>query len=250
MFLLKKLVTPFLLPPGLYVTMLLLCGAWMIRRKNRLGGAMAIFAAIVIWALSTNVVNDALIRGLEADLRIPADPKGDVIVLLGGGVRKGSPDMNGAVGIPSEEMLARTVTALRLHRKTGLPIIISGGDVFASGGPTEAEVVKRYLVELGMHADKVFAEDKSRDTIENALLTKEVLDAHGFRKPILVTSAIHMRRSVLSFRKAGVEVLAYPANFKTWDGMLYGFGDFLPYANEVPAAVHEYLGLAFYSIAY
>jgi uncharacterized SAM-binding protein YcdF (DUF218 family) len=251
MLLLKKLVTPFLIPPGLFVTMLVILGVWLIRRRNAPGGAAALFAAAVIWVLSTGVVDWALVRGLEDGLRIPGDPKGDVIVLLGGGVRKGSPDMNGAHGVPSEEMLARAIAALRLHRKIGAPIIISGGDVFGGGGPTEAEVVRRYLVELGMHPDKVIAEDKSRDTIENAQRTKAILDARGFKHPILVTSAIHMKRSVLSFRKAGVEVLPFPANFRTFEGeALYGIFDFLPQQNGVPAALHEYLGLAFYHIAY
>lgn len=247
MFLFKKIVAPFLLPPGLVVLVLFLGAIWLARRRHFAGAVVAAGTMAVVWACSFMPLSDALVRSLEKDFSVPANPKGDVIVLLGGGVRLGAPDIGGH-GVPSEETLARAVAAMRLQRRTGLPIIVSGGYAFGDAKPTEAEVVARYMNDLGIAADKVIAEGESRDTMENALFTKRIMDARGFKKPILVTSAVHMKRSVLSFKKAGVEVVPYPANFRTWEGMVYTWQGYLPRTTDIDTALHEYLGLMFYEV--
>lgn len=249
MFLFKKIVAPFLLPPGLLILVSILCALWLARRRSFLGAFFALCISALIWAFSFAPLSDSLVRSLEADFSIPADPKGDVIVVLGGGVKLGAQDIGGR-GVPSEEMLARAVAAVRLHKRIGSPIIVSGGYAFGDFKPTEAEIVGKYMVELGIAADKIIPEDKSRDTMENALLTKKVLDSRGFKKPLLVTSAIHMKRSVLSFKRAGVEVSPYPANFRTWDGMIYTWQGFLPQNTDIREALHEYLGLIYLKLAH
>lgn len=248
MFLLKRIVSPFLLPPGLVILVLALGAIWLARRRHFSAAFVAAATMAVVWACSFAPLSDALVRSLEKDYSIPPNPKGDVIVLLGGGVRQGAADIGG-YGVPAEETLVRAVAAIRLHRRTGLPIIVSGGYAFGDFKPTEAEVVARYMSDLGIPADKVIAETESRDTMENALLTKRIMDTRGFKKPILVTSAVHMKRSILSFKKAGVEVVPYPANFRTWEGMVYTWQGYLPRPTDISAALHEYLGLAFYQIA-
>lgn len=62
---------------------------------------------------------------------------------------------------------------------------------------------------------KIILEDKSRDTFENALYTKEICIRSGFKNSMLITSASHMSRAVLSFKKVGMDVMPFPANFKT-----------------------------------
>lgn len=98
--------------------------------------------------------------------------------------------------------------------------------------------------------DKVLIEDKSRDTVENAIFSKAVLVEKGFNKPILVTSAFHMRRSIMAFRKVGLEVIPVPSSFRTAPGAALVWADWLPSANSLDmtaTVLHEYLGLIYYT---
>jgi uncharacterized SAM-binding protein YcdF (DUF218 family) len=246
----KKILTAFLLPPGIFIALLLFSGLWFLFKKNWKAGIINCLIGIFIWLLSISPVADAMLRGLESDFKIPENPRGDVIILPGGGVYDKVPDLSG-VGAPKEEMIARLVTAVRLQKMLNIPIIVSGGAVF-KGRKAEAPIVRRFLIDLGVPDKKVIIEDKSRDTIENARYTAEICRKVGYKKPILVTSAYHMRRSIVSFEKVGMKAVPFPANFKTWDRK-YGWEDYLPHSvNTVRAAlaIKEHAGLLFYKFAY
>ena len=123
MFIIKKIVTPFLIPPGLFIILLWLLGYWLFRRKNRIAGITNFIMGLFIWFLSISPVSDAMLNGLEYKYPIPKDVKGDVIIVLGGGANSKIPDISG-IGVPSEEMLSRMVTAVRLQKRLNVPIII------------------------------------------------------------------------------------------------------------------------------
>ncbi|MEJ2684057.1 MAG: YdcF family protein [Candidatus Sulfobium sp.] len=243
MFAFKKLITPFLLPPGVFIAILIVSGLLFLR-KSRKAGVLCIVIGAALWLLSTGPVSDALMRGLEAGLTIPSNPRGDVIVLLGGGVYDGVKDLTG-VGAPSEDTLVRVVTVVRLQRRLHIPVIVSGGAVFP-WRRAEAPVDRRFLMDLGVPGDRILVDDKSRDTFENARYVKKICEKYRFKNPILVTSAYHMRRSLLIFRLFNMEVTPVPAGFRTWDRK-YGWTDYLPGDLEVSrTACREYIGLLYY----
>ena len=250
MFIIERIIASFLLPPGIFILLLSLCGIWFLSRKRWKEGFAICVIAIAIWLISTIFFADVLFRELECSYTIPKSPQGDVILLLGCGLYDGAPDFSG-VGAPGEEMMARIVTAVRLQKLLGIPVIVSGGTVFGSHTKTEAAVVRRFLEDLGMPHGKIIEESRSRDTIENAENTVKICSRYGYKRPVLVTSAFHMRRSVVCFEKAGMKVLPFPANFRTWRNKIYGWQDFLPMGFEgLSTALQEHLGLLFYKFAY
>ena len=245
----RRILVSFLLPPGIFVTLLAAAGLWHFFRKRRLAAAIHLVIGFLLWGLSVAPGADCLTRGLEAPYESLAAPRGDVIVLLGGGVSGGAPDLSGP-GTPSGDTWARIGTAARLQGRLGVPVIVSGGKVFA-GKAAEAPIVARILVDLGVPADRVVIEEKSRDTRENALYTAGIARRAGYRNPVLVTSAYHMRRAVASFRRAGLEASPCPAGFRTWAGKSYGPDDFLPDAGSLrgsSAALREYAALLVYGL--
>lgn len=249
MFILKKILTPFLMPPGIFIGLLICSGIWLFFRKRWKAGFLNCLIGIFMWLLSLSPVSDMMLRGLESDFKIPESPSGDVIILLGGGVYDEAPDLSG-IGAPSGEMSGRIITAVRLQKKLDIPIVVSGGIVF-EGRKAEAVIVKRFLIDLGAPSDKIITEDKSRDTIENAKYTLEICKKLNYKKPILVTSAYHMKRAIMSFGKVGADVLPVPANFRTWKNKRYGWESYLPgNFEDVTIALREYLGLIFYRFAY
>lgn len=251
MFILKKIVAPFLLPPGLFIVLLFVV-AMALRSSKKRGAAflMGLFAAL-IWASSTAPAADLAMGGLEAEQAIPADPRGDVIIMLGGAALTGTPDFSG-VGAPGGGTLERMVTAARLQRKLKVPIIVSGGKVHEVD-ESIALVTRRVLIDLGISPEMVIMEDRSRDTYENALYTKEICQSRGYKKPLVVTSAYHMARSRFCFEKVGLGVTPYPCAFQVWKARPRHWTQYLPtsgHLDMVAAALHERLGLLYYRMRY
>jgi uncharacterized SAM-binding protein YcdF (DUF218 family) len=249
MFFLKKCISAALLPPGMFVLILLIAACWLRRQSRPLAAGNCLLLALLIWALSTFMMADALTSRLEHGLTIPTRPRGDVIILLGGGINDSVPDLTGS-GAPSEGMMARMVTAIRLQRQLDVPILVSGGAVYA-GRSAEAPVVRRFLLDLGVPARQILVEDKSRDTVENARFSRVILQQHHFRQPLLVTSAYHMRRSLEAFRRVGIAVTPIPANFITAPGRPTVWANLLPDSgalHDTATALREYLGLLYYQL--
>ena len=249
MFILKSILTPFLLPPGIFITILIFTGAWLLNKKKWKPGIATLTLVGFAWALSIGPVSDAMIGSLESEYSIPKNIHGDVIILLGSGVFSGAPDLSG-VGIPSDVYLTRIVTAVRLQKKLAIPIIVSGREV-PEDEVSENPIVKRFLLDLGVPAGKIIIENKSRDTYENAQYSRKICVMLGFKNPILVTSAYHMERAVISFKMVGLKVLPFPAGFKSWRGKQYRWDAYLPGDfTTASIAIKEYLGIVFYKLAY
>ncbi|MDA8175237.1 MAG: hypothetical protein M0018_11750, partial [Nitrospiraceae bacterium] len=136
LFVIKKAIEPFLVPPGIFVVILIISGL-LISKKTK-AGVFNIFIGLLIWAMSITPVSDALMRGLEKGLAIPAQPHGDVIIVLGAGMAG-----NG----PSEDTKTRLLAAVKLYRLIRTPIIVSAGA--GRGIMAEAPADARELMALG-----------------------------------------------------------------------------------------------------
>jgi uncharacterized SAM-binding protein YcdF (DUF218 family) len=235
MFFLKKLITHFILPPGLLVIAFAVLG---LLTKRKLAKFIAFSFALFVYLLSIEPIKDVLYKPLEEAYPVPSKPEGDAIVILGGGTYN--------TGILKEDSTKRLLTGFVLHKQTDLPIILSGGA--SIGVLPEAEVMKELLLTLGVDKSKIHTDVNSKDTKENAQEVKKLCERLRCKKIILVTSAYHMKRAVLSFQKAGLEVVPYPTDFKR--DMRYNLYSLLPkmgvFADSYKA-LREYLGLVWYS---
>ena len=249
MFYLKKLMAPFALPPGIFIGVLLVVGFWRLYRRRWHSAAWALGLGIMMWLTAVVPVAHLLAHSLEKRYPVPEKVQGDVIILLGGGINDRVTDMTG-VGTPSDGVLARIVTAVRLQKRLDLPVIISGGQVYQTIS-AEAPIVRRFLIDLGVDSRQIMIEPRSRDTFENAGYTKAICRRQGFNKPILITSALHLPRAVMLFEHVGLKVIPFPAGFKTRSNPQYGWQDFRPSADSMGllgGAMHEYLGIFYYKL--
>ncbi|THF73780.1 YdcF family protein [Cohnella fermenti] len=238
-----KFVYSFVLPPGGFLVLLLLLAVRLRRQARR--GALGLFAlTLLFYASSTPLVSNVLVGALEGTYGQPSDPQGDVIVVLGGGATRTTPDLNGQ-GNLSGSAANRLLAAARLHLTTGLPILFSGGQVYAESG-NEADIARRQLMELGIREDAILVENRSLNTEQNAEYTAELLEEKGLSHPILITSAIHMPRASHEFRHVGLDVLPYPVDYRVNDTRSFSLSMLLPGAEAFAAtgsALKEYLGL-------
>jgi uncharacterized SAM-binding protein YcdF (DUF218 family) len=251
MFFLKKLVTPFILPPGIFILALISSGMLIIFLKRRKIGIFNLALGLLLWVFCSAPFSNYLIGGLESEFDIYPEVTGDCIILLGGGIIDKVPDFSG-FGTPTDSMLARIVTAVRVQKKLDIPIIVSGGRIYPNTS-SEAQIAKRFLVDLGVAEGQIMMEENARDTYENAKYAKEICQRKNYQKPILITSAFHMKRALFSFRKAGLDIIAYPAGFRSKNAQDLRWVSYLPRSSSLEVtsdALHEYLGILFYKLAY
>jgi uncharacterized SAM-binding protein YcdF (DUF218 family) len=121
MFLFKKIVTPFILPPGLFILVLLLSGVFLIFWHRRKIGIFNLVVGLLFWIFCSAPFSNFLMSGLESEFQIPQNVEGDVIILLGSGSIDNVPDFSG-YGIPTDRMFGRIVTAVRLQKDLNIPI--------------------------------------------------------------------------------------------------------------------------------
>lgn len=244
----QRIITAFLLPPGLFVLVLVL-SAFLAWRRYRWVAVCNGILGVALWIISAGPVADRLMAPLETGVHVesPGPGKMDAIVLLGGGIYDGVPDLSG-LGAPGEDMLARIVCAVRAYRQQPVPIVVAGGSPPEFTTP-EAVVVRRFLLDLGVPMEHIVLEDKSRDTLENARNVAVICKERDYRRLLVITSAYHVRRARLAFAAAGLEVAAIGANFRSATTRQYGWASWLPSAEPLETvwrAGREYIGLLYY----
>lgn len=242
--LIPKLISAFLLLP---FNLLLLggLGIVLLRRRPQLGRALIIIAWLSLWAFSTPIISSALLHTVE---RIPPlrldhlSPDVEAIVVLGSGTYCQAPEYG--EDTVSAYALERLRYAAELYHKTGKPILLTGGKL--NNSVAEAVSMKKTL-EHDFQVPVQWTEGQSRDTMENARFSYNVLKPQGVTRIYLVTHAAHMLRAQLAFEKAGFQVIPAPTKFTTRCKLTPL--DFLPnsYALLGSAdALYEWIGLFWY----
>lgn len=131
-------------------------------------------------------------------------------------------------------------------------LVFTGGSGRLEETPmTEAAAAKRFWTEMGVPAERMTFEDRSRDTWENGVFTKEVLQPKTGETWLLVTSASHMPRSVGIFRRIGFPVIPYPVDYRTTgtNADFHGFRNANDCFQSLAIASHEWVGLVAYYLA-
>jgi uncharacterized SAM-binding protein YcdF (DUF218 family) len=233
---------------GAFLMLVLLAGTallWL--RPWRFGRTLVTLVALLLAILTVTPLQPWLTGGLED--RFPANPElpehVDGIIILGGMIRpnislaRHRPTLNDAA-----ERLLEGARLAALHPEAKV--------LFTGGSPNpwnpearEANFVAEVLKQMGVAGDRLIIEDRSRNTYENAVFSKQLVPEGG--SWVLVTSAIHLPRAVGVFRKAGWKVIPWPSNYLT--------GGDEDWANEdIPVlrlyrlsrTFHEWVGLIYY----
>ncbi len=212
----------FLAQPSTALILAVLVGLLLGRtRWVVLGRKLALTAASLLLILGLSPVGHWLILPLEERFPRPeiatlAEPDG--IIVLGGGV---DTYVAKARSLPAmTEAGERVVEAAMLARRLpSVPLIYSGGsaNIFYES-MSEAKAAKEILIGLGVARNRILYDHTSRTTGENAEETVKLVAAlpGGLNgRYLLVTSAYHMPRSMGVFRKAGIDVIAWPVDFRS-----------------------------------
>lgn len=127
-------------------------------------------------------------------------------------------------------------------------LVATGGSGLMIKPPLlEAEITKDLWLELGADADAIELEDQSRNTHENAMFTKAMVDPQPGETWLLVTSAFHMPRSVGIFREQDFPVIPYPVDYYSVGSQVsWVAADFSRSLKVTDKLAHEFYGLVAY----
>jgi uncharacterized SAM-binding protein YcdF (DUF218 family) len=216
-FVLSKVFWIVAAPGNLLLLMLALGTVRLGGRRRRRGFRLVSAATVVLLAIALLPIGQWLAMPLESRFPTPELPAHvDGIIVLGGAVQPLITRAHGQVAL--NDAGERLVEALMLARRyPDAPVLLSGGDasLLPRDEPSEAAVMRDLLVEQGIDPARIRLEERSRNTAENAMFSRELAQPRPDQVWLLVTSATHMPRAVGCFRHVGWPVVPYPVDFRT-----------------------------------
>ncbi len=243
----------FIYPLGFSLTAGFICIIAILWGWRRTGAACLFATLAILWICSTPLFASFASRTLEArypPVLVKDVPEADVAIVLGGGVRPPNSD-NPYYDLG--ESSDRIVHAVRLWRagKVKWILVTGGGVAWQRGDASEGEAMTQLFRDLGVDEDAILVETKSRNTYENALLSKLIWDRHNFAKGLLVTSARHMQRALRTFVRQGYIIV--PAST---DAIAATFPTRVPFSllpdaralDTTTKVIKEWVGLLVYSL--
>jgi len=230
-FSLKVMLEHLLLPPGGGLLLLLL--GFLLRPVWRtVGRFLLVFGFLFALGTSVPMVAQQLAATLERPYQHQALAleRAEALVVLGAGRVYAQREY--ADDVPSALALERLRYAVRLHRTSGLPILLTGGNTAPIDRRSEAELMAEVLFR-DYRISPRWLETKSRNTCENAARAAEMLAEDGLGNVFVVTHAMHMPRALRCFRDAGLKPLPAPMGFRgPREGPLL-VSDFLPRVDAI-----------------
>lgn len=235
------------LDPRTILFLVLILGTVLLWTRARAAGRRLVTSAVAVALLvSLFPIGSSLLAILENRFPVPELPaQVDGIITLGGDFSAADAEARGPLAVASPRInglvaLARRYPAARL--------VFSGGSArVLRPDLREADQAARILASIGVDMKRVTLERESRNTYENALFSKRLVDPKPGETWVLVTSAAHLPRAVGTFRKAGWPVIGYPVGFLTGaaapERIRLRFDSGL---SDLEIVLREYLGLVVY----
>ena len=237
-------LTGLFLPPLALVLLILLAGL-LAARGRRGAGLLAALCALLILALATPFVAGTLTVAVErmSPAGAPqASPPPQAIIVLGGEMARGAagPEIGPLT-------LERLRAAAALHRRTGLPLLVTGGSL-AEGAPPIAEMMAVSL-KVDFAIGVRWIEPHARDTRDNAVLSAAMLRAASIGSAYVVSHGWHLPRAEAAFARIGFAVTPAPVrNARQPEGVA---ADFLPRPDHLAQswlALREAAGIVVYQL--
>jgi uncharacterized SAM-binding protein YcdF (DUF218 family) len=256
---LSKFLPNFIYPVGL--TFLLLVLALIARNKKKLRNGLIIFALVLVYLSGNRWVAVSLARSLEWRYFPPAEfTDTRVAVLLSGGTESMQyPRTMVEVNSAGD----RVLYAAHLYNQGKIDtILLTGGYIPWAGSDrlSPADEMKEILMLMGVPESAMWIEPDSLNTYENALFSAEILRENDIDTVLLITSAMHMPRSVPLFEAQGITVIPAPADYTVtregWESLWNGSFEsvltgLIPSSGNISLTTNvmkEYIGMAVYSL--
>ncbi|MGO9545643.1 MAG: YdcF family protein [Rhodomicrobium sp.] len=243
----------FSLIPSNVIASLAVLALLLLAFRSRYGAIVAAVASGALVLAAFSPLGNFLLTPLEQRFpELPSPNKGNIegIIVLGGSYDTVTHSYLSTIYLREDTEPVAVVPGLA-QQYPKARIIVSGGTDPSVSGPSEAAIVKQYFVSFGIAADRISIEERSQTTAENASFTAELVRPKQESRWLLVTSAYHMPRAMGAFRKAGFNVIACPAGWRTrgWADAWRPAATATENLRHLDVAAHEWLGLLSYRLS-
>lgn len=215
-FILSKILF-YLVMPMIWIIGILV---YSIFTRNTRRKKVAVITATLLLLFFSNeyIVNKALLFWEENPVPISDLQAGYTTIVLTGITESNKSPKDRIYYNKGADRVLHTLQLYRAHKIKS--IIISGGAAVVVGEQLpEAESLKETFLISAVPLNEMILETKSRNTRENAMFTKKLIDSLNLKGPfLLVTSAFHMKRAKGCFQKLGINVTGYPVDYYSTDG--------------------------------
>ncbi len=162
-------------------------------RAGMLGWLWRLFVLVLAWLLGVT----AWIMWIgERDQAA----KADAIIVLGAAAYDAK---------PSPVFQERIRHGLDLYDAGYAPLLIFTGGYGGSGARfSESQVARRYAVKQGVPESAILIENQSRNTVQNLVEAKRLMDERGLHRVIIVSDPLHMARALRLSKAMGIDALA------------------------------------------
>ena len=240
MFLFKKIVSAFLLPLPIGIFLLLIAFIYLIFNSYKKAKVFLFLGVLWFALLSFQPISNAILKPLENTYpALIETPKVEYILVLGSGHKS-----DDSLSITSQIKMVginRLVEGIRHYKNLeNAKLIVSGYS--ANDKNSHALMQEKLAISLGVNPSDIIRLDTPRDTKEEAIEAKKIVENKQF---ILITSASHLKRSVLLFQKEGLNVIPSPTNHLGYTDDDYSSYFSARNLRNCETAIHEYLGLAY-----
>ena len=226
--------------------LLAVVAAWAGRRW--LASGMAGLAFLLFLSVACGPLSRWLLHSLQAPFEGTAGDwaSRNAIVLLGAGTIRAAPDMPLEPSLFAYGRIVQAATLYHDCKASGRQcmLLVSGGDS-QHHGMAEAAVYAPVLRGLGVPAQDLQLESRSMNTWQNAQFSRPLLQAYHPQKLVLVSSAIHLRRSMLYFRHFGLRPMPVHGDMVAAMLSVWPLSSNLALCDD---ALHEYVGAAQYHV--
>ena len=249
-FILSKIVS-ILLTPYFWVFIVLICSFFVSIKYRK---TAFILGLGLLYLFSVELFVYPLFKYWEVPpiwyKEVPADY--EVAIVLGGMASPGKLPDDRTHFANSPDRLFHAMQLYKLGKVKKILLTGGSGEMTGKRIP-EAKFLKNELMLCGVDSVDILIDNESKNTRENALFTKELLNKHFSKnaKCILVTSGYHMRRSVACFEKVGIEVLPFSVDSQISDDV-----PILSFLSPSPHTIikwhvimHEFFGFVSYKLA-
>jgi len=249
LFYLSKMIWSLISPDSLFVIALTLSLLLFLFKQTRKALVLLTLLTSCILFLSFFSVGDWMLYPLESRFQHNPDlpEQVDGIIVLGGSV------------IPDRSLEWQQLETNRYHERLSsfiklaqkypdARLLFTGGNSDTdSSKPTEAEIARSYFLEAGISSERLLVEARARNTVENAMYSKELANPQANESWIVITTAYHMPRAIGAFCQQNWRVIPYPVDHQTLPSRLYQPGySLIWHANNLVLASHEWIGLLYY----
>lgn len=237
-FVLKKFISGWLMPLPLSLLLLLIGCACLWMNRSRIGRGFVTAGIIVLVLCSCTAISDLLLLPLEERYSKWNGEKADIELVVVMGASQADAPRLPITNRPNTAAVYRLLEGVAIYRAN------AGSKLVLSGGPDHVNLMQRVALEIGVPAVDIVRQSESYDTEQEVGLLAPIVSDHRFA---VVTSAVHMQRTITLFNAVGLYPTPAPTHFLDRENPHPNWHDIILPSTEslsrAEFAAHEYLGL-------